>query len=362
MTKFADLGLKKEIVASLRFKEAMEAQAKVIPLALQKKDVVFTSRTGSGKTLAYLLGFLSRINKKQGVQMLVMVPARELAIQVGKEVTKICDKLNINVGVLFGGRDMSGDYKTLNKKNHIIVGTPGRIIDHINAKSLKVGEVKLLVFDESDQMFDQGFFDSCVYIRKRVSKDAQVILSSATMTPKVNKFLDLAMDDFELLHIGDVIPKNISQEKIYCKDNDKNQIVLKLVAEKKFKRAMIFCNTKAKVSSVSDVLTFKKFKAASLSSDLEQKDREANLNKFREKQINILVTTDVAARGLHIEKVDLVINYDIPTRDEFYVHRIGRTGRVDKKGAAISLICPADKDRFESIVFDYELDVKELDL
>ncbi len=359
MTSFADLGLKKNILASISFKEPSDSQKAIIPLALQKKNIVFTSRTGSGKTLAYLLGYLSKINTKLGIQMLILVPTRELAIQVGKEITKICNRLNINVGVLYGGRDMSGDYKTLAKKIQILVGTPGRITDHVNAKSVKLGEVGLLVFDESDQMFDQGFFDSCVYIGSRTSKDAQVILSSATITAKVSKFTDRYMGKYEFLRIGDSIPKNIIQEKCYCEMDEKNNILLKFFSYKKFSRAMVFCNTKLKCESVANFLHDKGFQAKAFSSDLEQKEREANLNLFRAKKIKILVTTDVAARGLHIEKVDLIVNYDVPTREEFYVHRIGRTGRIDKKGYALTLICPEDVDRFNIIEFDYELKIPE---
>ncbi len=361
MTGFADLGLKKNILASISFKEPSDAQKAVIPLALKKKNIVFTSRTGSGKTLAYFLGYLSRVNTKLGLQMLVLVPTRELAIQVSKELKKICDKLSINVGVLFGGREMSGDYRTVNKKLHILVGTPGRITDHINAKTVKLGEVGLLVFDESDQMFDQGFFDSCVYIRSRVSKDVQLILSSATMTKKVNNFTDKHMGDYELVRVGDTIPKNIVQEKTFCKKNEKNDLLLKLFTSCKFSSAMVFCNTKVKCSSVASFLADNKFKAKALSSDLEQKEREATLSLFRAKKFKILVTTDIAARGIHIEKVGMIVNYDVPNRDEFYVHRIGRTGRKDKKGYALTLICPEDVERFDRIEEDYELNIAEID-
>ncbi|MFH1669458.1 MAG: DEAD/DEAH box helicase [Candidatus Woesearchaeota archaeon] len=361
MTTFADLGLKKDIVASVSFKEPSDVQKAVIPLALQKKNIFFTSRTGSGKTLAYLLGYLSRINTKLGIQMLVLVPTRELAIQVGKEMMKICDRLKINVGVLFGGREMSGDYRTVSKKLHILVGTPGRITDHINAKTIKLGEVGLLVFDESDQMFDQGFFDACVYIRSRVSKDVQLFLSSATMTKKVNEFIYAQLGAHESLHIGDMIPKNIVQEKMFCKKEDKNDALFRFFSSRKFSSAMVFCNTKLKCTAVSDFLAAKGFKAKPLSSDLEQKAREATLSLFRAKQIKILVTTDVAARGLHIEKVGLIVNYDVPNRDEFYVHRIGRTGRVDNAGYALTLICPEDVDRFSRIEADYALDISKKD-
>jgi len=364
MGDFAKLGLKKEILevlSRLKFNESFEVQDKIVPLAIQRKNIVFTSRTGSGKTLAYLLGYLGRINKKQSTQMVVLVPTRELCIQVGKEIKKVCNLLGINVGMLYGGREISGDYRTLNKKNQIIVGTPGRLILHVNEKKLKVGEVKYLVYDESDQMFDHGFYDDCIYLKQRVSKDAQIIFSSATMTDKVKDFIENEIIDYELLNIGELIPKNIVQEKLYCEKLEKNEILLNLFSKKKFKRAMIFCNTKLKSYNIADFLQNNKFNAKSLSSDLRQEERLNHLNLFKDGKIRILVTTDVAARGLHIEKVDIIVNYDVPTRNEFYIHRIGRTGRIDKKGYSLTFICPEDVDRFKVIEFLYELDIVEID-
>lgn len=364
MGDFTKLGLKKEILdvlSRLKLNKSFEVQDKIVPLAIKGKNIVFTSRTGSGKTLAYLLGFLGKINKKQGTQMIVLVPTRELCIQVGKEIIRVCELLGINVGMLYGGRDIPGDYRTLNKKNQILVGTPGRLLMHVNEKKIKAGEVKYLVYDESDQMLDQGFYDDCAYMKQRVSKNAQIILSSATMTDKVKTFIENEIVDYELLRIGELIPKNIVQEKLYCEKLEKNKILLNLFSKKKFQRAMIFCNTKLKSYNIAEFLQKNNFKAKSLNSDLEQPERLNHLNLFKDGKIRILVATDVAARGLHIENVDLIVNYDVPTRQEFYVHRIGRTGRFDKKGYSLTFICPEDVDRFYNIEFEYELKVKEID-
>ena len=237
MGSFTKLGLKKDIIEvldRLKFKESLEVQDTIIPLAIQGKNIVFTSRTGSGKTLAYLLGNLGKINKKLGVQMVVLVPTRELCIQVGKEMKKVCDQLDINVGTLYGGREIDGDRRTTSKKNQIIVGTPGRLIQHINNKTVKVGEVKYLVYDESDQMLDDGFYDECSYMLKRVSKNVQIILSSATLTSMVKDFMNNEIRDFELLNIGQQIPKHIVQEKIRCEISAKNELLLKFFTKKKF--------------------------------------------------------------------------------------------------------------------------------
>jgi ATP-dependent RNA helicase DeaD len=364
MGEFKKLGLKKEILqvlSNLNFKESFEVQDKIIPLALQGKNIVFTSRTGSGKTLAYLLGFLGKINPKQGTQMVVLVPTRELCVQVGKEIKKICSYLGINVGMIYGGRNVPGDYRTLQKKNQIIVGTPGRLLLHVNEKSIKVGEVKYVVFDESDQMFDHGFYRDCTYLKKRVSKNAQIICSSATITDKVKEFIEKEIVEYELLRIGELIPKNIVQEKLYCEMSEKNDILVSFFSKRKFKRAMVFCNTKQKSYDIAQFLQKHKFVAQSLSGDLNHDERQKHLNLFKEGKIQVLVTTDVAARGLHIEAVDIIINYDVSTRDEFYVHRIGRTGRVDKKGYSLTLICPEDVDRFENIESLYSLKVEEIE-
>ncbi|NQU98445.1 DEAD/DEAH box helicase [Candidatus Woesearchaeota archaeon] len=363
MKSFSQLGLKKEVINaldSLEFKEALEVQEKVIPLAIQGKNIVFTSRTGSGKTLAFTIGFLSKINKKIGIQMIVLVPTRELCIQVGKEIQNLCRPLNLNVGMLYGGHEASKDYKTTDRNNHIMVGTPGRLIQHVNSKKIKIGETKLIVFDESDQMFDDGFFDECVYVKKRASSDAQFILSSATITGKVRTFMDEEISPYEFLSIGSPIPKNIIQEKLFSEILDKNEVLLELLAGKKFEKILIFCNTRSRCHEVAKFLNDNKLSVRAISSNLTQNERLKHLNLFKNGKVPILVATDVAARGLHIENVDLVVNYDVPTRTEFYIHRIGRTGRIDKKGHAITFICSEDDLRFKNIEELFELNVKEI--
>ena len=365
MTKFSELKLKKEIIHaldSLDLKEAFEVQKEIIPLAIQGKNIVFTSRSGSGKTLAFTIGFLGKINKKFGIQMIVLVPTRELCIQVGKEIQRVCDPLGLKVGMLYGGREIFGDYKTTNRKNQIMVGTPGRLIQHINNKQIKVGDTKLIVFDESDQMFDDGFFDECVYVKQRASNEAQLILSSATITLKVRAFMKTVIVDYEFLTIGSQIPKNISQEKLFCEIPDKNNTLLEMLSDNRFKRMMIFCNKKVRCDEITNFLAENKFKVKAISRNLTQNERINHLNLLKSGKINVLVATDVAARGLHIDNVDLVLNYDVPTRASFYVHRIGRTGRTDKHGHAITFVCSEDVERFENIEMLFNLDIKDISI
>ncbi len=352
MKEFSHLGLKREVLSALRsggYHKPLEMQEKIIPLLLKGDNVVFTSRTGSGKTLAYSAPFLGKLNRKRGLQMIVLVPTRELCVQVGKEIERLAGPLELKVGVLFGGRDISGDYRTITRKNQVIVATPGRFIDHVNLKQVRVGEVRFLIYDEADQMFDSGFFNECAYIRSRISKDAQIVLASATMTPKVKDFVTEIIGKHELLQVGEQISSAIIQEVHHCPKDKKNDTLIRLMEEKSFQRVLVFCNTKAKCRGIKELLDYNNIKSSIISGDLEQKERQEHLNLFKDGRLRVLVATDVAARGLHIEKVDLVVNYDVPSRPEFYVHRIGRTGRVGKEGKAITFICPEDEERFLQI-------------
>jgi ATP-dependent RNA helicase DeaD len=361
---FNNLGISDKLTKllfTLNYKIPTEIQKEIIPLTLKEKNIVFTSHTGSGKTLAYTIAFLNKINTKQQIQMLILAPTRELSIQIYKELTKICKTLEINVGALYGGREIKSDYKTTKKKIHILIGTPGRIVQHINEKNIKVGDVKFLIFDESDQMFDNGFYDECAYIIKRVSSTSKIILSSATITDKVKNFIENQIQDYEFREIGDKIPKKINQEILYCEISEKNDLLLKFFKNKKIKKALVFCNKKDRCFTISNFLMQNKIYAKEMNSSLEQKERENHLNLFKSGKINVLVTTDVCARGIHIENVDCIINYDVPTKQEFYVHRIGRTARSGKHGYSLTFICKEDIHRFEKIKEEYNLEVNLID-
>jgi superfamily II DNA/RNA helicase len=360
MKDFTKMGLKKNIhnaLSILKFTKPTDVQERIIPIMLKGENVVFTSRTGSGKTLAFLLGFVGKINPKLGLQMIVVVPTRELCIQIGKEISALCDLINIKVGMLYGGRTIFGDQKTTTKKVQIMVGTPGRLLQHVNAKNIRVGEVQYLVYDESDQMFDNGFYDECAYLKTRVSKKVQIALVSATISNRVNEFIKKEMKEYILEEIGEQIPKNIIQEKVLCEIREKNDLLIKFLANRKFSRAIIFCNQKTRCDYVAELFGRK---AKSLHSDLKQDERNSILSMFKQGRINILVTTDVAARGLHIPAVDIVINYDVSRQPEFHVHRMGRTGRNDKSGYSLTMVCPEDVKRFEHIELGYGLNVKEI--
>ncbi|MFW5977465.1 MAG: DEAD/DEAH box helicase [Candidatus Nanoarchaeia archaeon] len=357
MSTFSKLPLKKDILEmldNLGFKKTREVQEKIIPLIINGQNIAFTSQTGSGKTLVYTVGFLSKLNPKQGLQMIVFVPTRELCSQVTAEMKRFCTPLNINIGMLYGARAIGKDATTLSKKNQIIVGTPGRVIHHINEKKLKVGEVKFMIYDESDQMFDNGFYNDCSYIKSRISKKAQIILASATTTDNVKKFIEEEIPDNTFLKIGIDIPKKLIQEKIYCPIADKIELLKKIILQKKIRKAIIFCNTKSKTDLIADKICHLA-QVEVIHADMLQKEREKHLRQFIEGNLQIIIATDVAARGLHIENIDTIINFDVPTREEFYVHRIGRSGRDGKKGYALTIICDEDIQRFENIEIVYRL-------
>ncbi|MFH1316025.1 MAG: DEAD/DEAH box helicase [Candidatus Woesearchaeota archaeon] len=364
MSKFSDLGLKKNILDALdrlQLVYPFEVQEKVIPLSKKGRNILFTSRTGSGKTLAYLLGVLDNINTKLGIQMLILVPTRELSIQIGKETRKVCDLLNIKVGVIYGGRALEGDYRTINRKNHILVATPGRLKQHVNEKNIKLGEVKVLVYDECDKMFTEKFYDDCAYLRIRVPLHTQIMLSSATLGDEVKKFVEEEIEDYDLLEVGERIPPNIIQELVRCSRLEKNDIILRLLKKKRFRRVIIFTNTKMKARSISKFLNYNKYFTKEISGKLEQKERDNYLGMFKKGTLPIIVTTDLTGRGLQIKDIDIVINYDLPFDSTSYIHRIGRTGRKDKKGYALTLLCPEDEDRYHNLNVEFNIKIKEVD-
>ena len=361
---FSNLGLKKGVLdalASLKFTTPTDVQKEIIPLVLSKKNLAFTSQTGSGKTLGFGLGFFSRINLKQNIQVLVLVPTRELCQQVGDELIRFGDIMGFNVGMLFGGHELVGDRRTISRRLHVVVATPGRLIQHINFKTVDVSGVSVLVFDESDQMFDNGFYEDCVYVKSRISSTAQIILSSATITSKVDIFLKTVVKNFSFVEVGALIPPSIAQDAIFCTIPEKKDLLVKFFEGEDFSRAIVFVNTKAKLNAIFDTLNDRGISAAQLSSDLEQKDREKCLRNFKANKFSVLVCTDIASRGLHIENVDIIVNYDVPSRSEFYVHRIGRTGRNGQKGYALTFVCPEDKDAFDVIIGEFNLNIGTVD-
>ena len=316
-------------------------QALSLPHILSGKDVVAQAKTGSGKTAAFGIGILSRLDMKaKHVQALVLCPTRELADQVAKEIRKLARTTpNIRVLVLCGGVPFHAQATSLERTVHIVVGTPGRIEEHLQKKTLKLNQLDIFVLDEADRMLDMGFQSSLDAIIAQIQKKRQTLLFSATYPKKIHLITKLAMIDPIKVETDTKVDDTSIQQHFYkVKDDKQRMVALRLLLlQQRPESTLLFCNTKRETDSVAEQLQDDGFSALALHGDLEQKERREILVKFSNKSISVLVATDVAARGLDINKIDVIINYHIARDLEIYVHRIGRTGRAGSTGKAYSL-------------------------
>ena len=349
--KFENLNLSQPILDALedlKFESMTPVQEKSLPTLLEGFDMLVEAPTGTGKTCAYSLPIIENIDvNNDKVQALIICPTRELAIQSVKEIRNFykykqgCSSLPI-----YGGQQISRQIMLLKKKPNIIVGTPGRILDHLARHTLKFDNIKYVVLDECDEMLDMGFKPDIDSILKDIKSDHQTMLFSATIS---NDIKSIAKTYLKENHCEIHIEKDISYKELIdqyyliTKEEEKKKTLLNLLYTIEYKQLMIFCRTKAKVDRVFNLLKNNDFKAVALHGGYTQRQRDDAMKNFRKLDANILIATDVAARGLDIPQVDFVINYDIPDEDEFYIHRIGRTGRANKKGSSISFITKKEK-------------------
>ncbi|SHH25332.1 DEAD/DEAH box helicase [Tepidibacter thalassicus] len=342
---FEELNLSEEIkkaIADMGFEQPSPIQAKAIPYILQGRDIIGQAQTGTGKTAAFGMPILDIVNSQdKSLQVLVLCPTRELAIQVAGEIRKLAKyKHDIKTLPVYGGQPIDRQIKALKKGVQIVIGTPGRVIDHINRKTLKMGNVKMVVLDEADEMLDMGFRDDIEEILQKVPENRQTIFFSATM-PKA--ILDLTKkyqknpEIVKVVHRELTVP-NIEQFYIETREKNKLEVLTRLIDIYNPKLSVIFCNTKKKVDELVGDLQARGYFADALHGDLKQAQRDNVMSKFRNGTIEILVATDVAARGIDVDDVECVFNYDFPQDDEYYVHRIGRTGRAGRKGKAFSFV------------------------
>lgn len=331
-----------ENLDSLGYQTMTEIQAQSIPLMLNGQDVIGQGKTGSGKTAAFGLGLLNNLNVKRfRVQALVLCPTRELADQVAVEIRKLARAIhNIKVLTLCGGAPMGPQIGSLEHGAHIVVGTPGRIEEHIRKGRLSLAELNTLVLDEADRMLDMGFEEPLERIVAECPQERQNLLFSATYPKKIEQLVGHIMTNpvkVEVISTHD--DSSINQFFYEVESNDaRTDAVTRLLYQHQPKSAVIFCNTKAECQSLADSLNQQDFDCASLHGDLEQRDRDRTLIRFANKSLTILVATDVAARGIDVDDVDMVVNYHIAHDPEVHVHRIGRTGRAGNTGIACSLI------------------------
>ena len=335
------------------FEESTQIQQEAIPLILEGKDIVGQSNTGTGKTAAYAIPILEKIDKELRMpQALVLMPTRELAVQVANEVRKIGKYMEgIKTVTVYGGADIKEQINKLKAGAQIIVGTPGRIIDLIDRRVIKLGELRIIVLDEADEMLKMGFREDIELILSKIDHPVQSLLFSATipndMKKIIKKFLNSPVS-VKVLREG-ITAKEVKQSYFLVKHSDKVEALARLIDTYTPKLTLVFCNTKRAVDELYDQLINKGYNCDKIHGDIKQSQRLDTLNKFNSGLIEILIATDVAARGLDIKEVELVINYEVPSKEDYYVHRIGRTGRAGKEGASFTLASAKELRKIEDI-------------
>jgi ATP-independent RNA helicase DbpA len=353
--KFSSLALRPELlqtVSSLGYREMTAIQAQSLPAVLAGNDVIAQGKTGSGKTVAFALGLLQRLNVKHfAIQSLVLCPTRELADQVAKEIRKLARGIhNIKVLTLCGGMPFGPQVGSLAHGAHIVVGTPGRISDHLRKGHLVLGKVHSLVLDEADRMLDMGFAETLDQIVAEIPAQRQTLLFSATYPDSIAKVANRVLHAPVTVKVESThSTQSIVQRFYQVIDAERDQAVIQLLREVRPESAVVFCNTKRETAALAQWLDRQGFSAAALHGDLEQRDRDRTLVMFANKSLTVLVATDVAARGLDIEALDAVINYQPPRDSEVYVHRIGRTGRAGHSGLAVTLASEKEAFKVERI-------------
>ena len=355
MSTFELLGLSPETlqaVNALGFEEPTPIQEKAIPAALAGRDVIGQAPTGTGKTAAFGLPIIEKIEiDNDQIQGLVMVPTRELAIQVAEELNKIGEYKRVRSLPIYGGQDIIRQIKLLKRRPQIVVGTPGRLMDHMRRRTIRLGNISIVVLDEADEMLNMGFIDDIRLIFGDLPEIRQTLLFSASITKGVEGISHQFMQDPVLIK---ATPKNITvssteQHYIELAERKKFDVLCNLLDLHSPDAAIIFARTKKRVDELNEALAHRGYSAGAIHGDLNQSQRNSVMNQFRSGYIDLLVATDVAARGLDIENVSHVYNYDVPQDPESYVHRIGRTGRAGRKGVAFTFITPRERDHLQII-------------
>ena len=343
--RFDELQLSQETekaVADMGFEKLTPIQAQAIPLVIEGRDVVGQAQTGTGKTLAFGIPIVELLGRNsRNLEALVICPTRELAIQVSGELKKLAGyRKDVNVVTVYGGQPIQRQIADLKKAARIVVGTPGRIIDHMNRGTLRLGMVKIVVLDEADEMLDMGFLDDVETILGATAPQRQTLLFSATIPRTILALARKYQKDSQMVNVvsSQLTVPEVEQTYFEVSQGTKLDVLCRLIDTYKLDSSLVFCNTKRQVDKTARELQTRGYRADSLHGDMTQSRRESTMLKFRKKLSKILVATDVAARGLDVEGIEAVINYDLPRDEQYYVHRIGRTARMGKGGRAITLI------------------------
>lgn len=354
--EFSALGLSEPVLKAIQqlgYEQPTPIQAQCIPLLLDKKNLLGTAQTGTGKTAAFALPLLSSIDEKQKTpQILVLTPTRELAIQVAEAFQSYAKHLKgFHVLPIYGGADIRSQLKGLKRGAQVIVGTPGRTLDHLKRKSLNLRQINALVLDEADEMLRMGFIDDVESILSQTPDNCQRALFSATMPAPIKRVASKYLGDAEQISIASKTKtvERIKQQYVTVKGHQKMDALTRVLEVEPFDAMIIFVRTKSSTVDIAERLEARGFSAAALNGDLSQAIRERTINKLKKGKVDIVVATDVAARGLDVERISHVINFDIPYDNESYVHRIGRTGRAGREGTAILFITPKETRLLRSI-------------
>jgi ATP-dependent RNA helicase DeaD len=346
---FTDLGLSEHSLQAIRakgFEEPTAIQAMTIPVMLNKdKNIIAQAQTGTGKTAAFGLPLIELLDPGQReVQALILTPTRELAIQVSEEIYSLRGSTPLQIMPIYGGQSIDQQLRRLKKGVHIVVGTPGRVIDHLKRKTLNLRNIQHLILDEADEMLNMGFIEDMEEIMKHTNSNKRTLLFSATMPDKIRELARTYMDGYELLKAKkeDTITDLTEQIYFEVKSSDKFDALCRIIDFEEHFYGLVFCRTKQDADSLVTSLLGRGYDAEAIHGDISQTQRERTLNRFKKKSINILVATDVAARGIDVHNISHVINYSLPHDTESYVHRIGRTGRAGMEGTAITFITPSE--------------------
>jgi superfamily II DNA/RNA helicase len=366
---FDELNLNPELLESIDymgFRETTPIQEQAIPVILAGRDLIGCAQTGTGKTAAYLLPIMNSISEKRPAHThtLILVPTRELAIQIDQQVIGLAYTLNITSLAVYGGGDGSGwdqEKAALSKGADIIVSTPGRLISHLNQGYVKFNQIEVLVLDEADRMLDIGFYDDIMRIISYVPKKRQTLMFSATMPPMIRSLSRHIMKNPVEIALEMSKPAEGVKQEIYILSEEmKLALTNSLIADNpEYQSILIFSSTKKKLSEIVRGLRSKQYVVEGISSDLQQKEREEVLLRFRSRKTRVLVATDMLSRGIDIKDINLVINFDVPSDAEDYVHRVGRTARAETTGVAVTLVNRADADKMHRIekLIGYKVDI-----
>ncbi|MCW8888163.1 MAG: DEAD/DEAH box helicase, partial [Gammaproteobacteria bacterium] len=353
---FSELGLTPQLLEALNeigYETPSPIQAQTIPLLLEGGDMLGQAQTGTGKTAAFALPLLANIDvRRMETQVLVLAPTRELAIQVSEAFQKYASKMKgFHVLPVYGGADYTGQIRQLKRGAHVVVGTPGRVMDHMRKGTLKLGGLRTLVLDEADEMLRMGFIDDVEWVLEQLPEQRQIALFSATMPTAIRRIAKTHLNNAHEITVKTktTTAENIRQRYWMVSGHHKLDALTRILEAEPFDASIIFVRTKMATVELADKLSARGYSAAALNGDIQQKQRELTVNKLKNGQLDIVIATDVAARGLDVKRITHVINYDIPLDTESYVHRIGRTGRAGAKGDAILFVAPREKRLLSAI-------------